>query len=108
MRPAAEKLPPNWSSISVHSRWKQMEGKRPRGSNPRGRSFLLQRLWRIPTRPVGSGRRPKKRPKSRFEKQAGAGEARFGFLKFGDVQRRDAEAVRFDAGARVWKRSGEN
>ena len=38
-----------------------------------------------------------------IEKEAGAGEAGLGFLEFGDVQWRDMEAARFDAGARVRK-----
>lgn len=38
-----------------------------------------------------------------FEEKAGAGETRFGFLEFGDVNRRDVEASGLDAGACAWK-----
>src|SRR5260370_20589199 len=41
------------------------------------------------------------------ENKAGAGEAGFGFLEFGDVDGSDVEATRFDACARARERCGE-
>lgn len=45
---------------------------------------------------------------SSFENQAGAGKARLGLLKFGDVERRDVEAGGFDAGTSFGEGCGEN
>ena len=42
------------------------------------------------------------------EKKTGTGEAGFGFLEFGDVQRCDVEATRLKTGARSREGSGEN
>ena len=43
-----------------------------------------------------------------FEEKAGAGEAGFGFLEFGNVEGRDVEATSLDPCARTWKRSWKN
>lgn len=43
-----------------------------------------------------------------FKKQAGAGEAGFGFLEFGDVEWRDPKATGFDTCAGAREGSGEN
>src|SRR5882724_7854289 len=43
-----------------------------------------------------------------FKKQAGAGEAGFGLLEFGNVEWRDVKATGFDTCARVREGSGEN
>ncbi len=42
------------------------------------------------------------------EYEAGAGEARFGLLEFGNVERRNVKAARFDAGACAREGSGKN
>ena len=43
-----------------------------------------------------------------FKKQAGAGEAGFGFLEFGDVNWRDVETLSFETGTCAREGSGEN
>src|SRR2546421_8862716 len=95
-----------FSSLVCGHPWS--EKRRLRGDQPRGGFLLLRGLWRVPAESLAASVASRTCGICVCENEAGASEAGFGFLEFGDVDKGDLEAARFDAGAGARERWREN